>query len=101
PRPTPHPHSLPTRRSSDLSSMAKPSALSKRSLKVSHLPASKSNLTNTAKAKARSCEETGSALCALNDACVRPPLVCSRFEIASRDRKSTRLNSSHDQISYA
>src|SRR2546428_10192681 len=30
-------------------------------------------------------------------ACVRPP----RFSTVARDRKSTRLNSSHDQISYA
>src|SRR5206468_13025509 len=29
------------------------------------------------------------------------PLECRQLELSDQDRKSTRLNSSHDQISYA
>src|SRR5206468_12087797 len=84
----PHPHSFPTRRSSDL---------------VPRLPQAPAlRLQQAAVFLVKLCEAHREL-----DGDRRAPRQILVFEkrgallVAERDRKSTRLNSSHDQISYA
>src|SRR5206468_10615409 len=78
-----HLHSFPTRRSSDLRRRASASSASSAGATAPSCPPT-STTTATTSASSRI---TSAA-----------PFVSVR---ATRDRKSTRLNSSHDQISYA
>src|SRR5206468_9946479 len=79
-------HPFPTRRSSDLGAAAAAAALGY------HVVLIDDPVVGEARAAALAC---------VRDATARANAVARPSCIVSRDRKSTRLNSSHDQISYA
>src|SRR5690606_41451356 len=89
-------HSFPTRRSSDLGLEPVTSSLSgKRSNRLSYRPVRRPAKTTSGRSVVLSERDLQAAQ---QD---RPEVVEERAERAQRDRKSTRLNSSHVKISYA
>src|SRR5206468_12813150 len=83
-----HLHSFPTRRSSDLVTTGRTHNAS------AEMGREKSGKNDVASPAPGDAARISPSL--LNSAAIPP-----QAETASRDRKSTRLNSSHDQISYA
>src|SRR5206468_12528069 len=96
-RALPHLHSFPTRRSSDLAALEHllrldPPAVAKMiHEQVAHLPAMAHFFRHHAAKRL--------AVVLARRVLEEAPLLLDRRKL--RDRKSTRLNSSHDQISYA
>src|SRR5206468_9851539 len=82
-------HPLPTRRSSDLYTLA---------WNTVTVPNGPHTLTAVARDAAGNTGTSGAVAITVNND-VTPPVLSGVS--ASSDRKSTRLNSSHDQISYA
>src|SRR5206468_6640803 len=91
----PHLHSFPTRRSSDLNSRSA-KATSADSLTSSSESASLE--INPSRALSSPIDPSATADSCLTNTLTSCDIACSN---AGTDRKSTRLNSSHDQISYA
>src|SRR5206468_10745515 len=88
-RPQRHLHSFPTRRSSDLLMRASSTPTRSRSGAANRPTTVASGAETAPTSWARSTSGGGSVASCLN------------ASSPTRDRKSTRLNSSHDQISYA
>src|SRR5207245_5842358 len=98
--PPPHPHSCPTRRSSDLSAACSTAAApvpSRRRAAVISVKRAEGWVIRCRESITRPCSTLQSAEPdALDDAAVG-----DEEHHEERDRKSTRLNSSHGSISYA
>src|SRR5205085_6361045 len=99
--PPPHPHSFPTRRSSDLRHSGAAESRFLESAVVARNPESFRVLGRSVRARLAVVEREPPAICV-----IRHPEPTSRLRmtalliaLVSRDRKSTRLNSSHSQIS--
>src|SRR5205814_8065262 len=93
PRPSPHLHSFPTRRSSDLIPTTSPLARWLPASSDSTSPASMSSLPTSRCHSARTTPSSSRSTPAPASGCTPIP--------PKGDRKSTRLNSSHLGISYA
>src|SRR5206468_9799954 len=94
-------HSFPTRRSSDLSRRGH--GASERQTPSGHWVGKREVSESRGQRGGPSREGTERCIVSLVFQVfrIRSVLPCLEQELVSQDRKSTRLNSSHDQISYA